>query len=519
MIIFLPERLHLPPGKGSSENRERAPARLSRRSFLIKSLTGSSVLALGGLASVLETGCRSERPPNLLIVFPDQMRGQALGFLGEDPVLTPNLDAFGRDSAVFPQAVSNYPLCSPFRAMLMTGKYPHSNNVLTNSTSEAAQYGSELRQAERCWSDVLKDNGYSLGYIGKWHLDCPHPPFVKSYNNRNDFAWNEWCPPERRHGFDYWHAYGTYDQHLNPMYWDTETPRDGAFLVNEWGPVHEASLAIEYLRNPHGRFRRPGKPFALVISMNPPHMPYDQVPEKYVRLYDGTDIEDSCTRANIPPADQKWGRYYRDNIRNYLAMVTGVDEQFGRILKALREEGLENNTIVVFTSDHGNCLGIHDEISKNNHYEESMRIPLLVRWPGKIQPRRDDLLISVPDLYPTLLDLMGFGRTLPSDIEGANYASLLRTGMGTRPKSQLYLGIPLGQPAWGRRGVRTHSHTMVVSRTPSQDPVHVLHDNVRDPYQLRNIADEEPEVVRRLTEEELIPWLEKTKDPWLSRRH
>jgi arylsulfatase A-like enzyme len=506
----------LSPEKIFSGDRAPAMAGISRRSFLIKSLMGSSALALGGLASVLETGCRSEPPPNLLIVFPDQMRGQALGFLGEDLVLTPNLDAFAREGVVFPQAVSNYPLCSPFRAMLMTGKYPHSNNVLTNSTSEAARYGNELRRAERCWSDVLKDHGYCLGYIGKWHLDCPRPPYVKSYNNGENLAWNEWCPPDRRHGFDFWYAYGTYDQHLNPMYWATETPRDGAFVVNEWGPIHEASLAIEYLRNRNGRFRHPKKPFALVISMNPPHMPYEQVPEKYVSFYDGKAVEDLCNRPNIPPADQKWGRYYRDNIRNYLAMVTGVDEQFGRILNALRDAGLENNTIVVFTSDHGNCLGIHDEISKNNHYEESMRIPLLIRWPGKIRPRRDDLLISVPDLYPTLLDLMGLGQALPRDIEGTSFASLLRTGKGTRPASQLYLGIPLGQPAWGRRGVRTPTHTMVVSRMPARDPVYVLHDNIRDPYQLRNFAAEEPEVVRQLMADELVPWLKKTKDPWPS---
>ncbi len=491
-------------------------AGISRRSFLIKSLAGGSAVALGGLTALLEMRCGAEQSPNLLIVFPDQMRGQALGFLDEDPVLTPNLNAFARESAVFPQAVSNYPLCSPYRAMMMTGKYPHSNNVLSNSTSAAARYGYELRQAERCWPDVLKERGYSLGYIGKWHLDCPRPPFVKSDNNREDFAWNEWCPPDRRHGFDFWYAYGTYDQHLNPMYWATETPRDGAFFVDEWGPIHEADLAIEYLHNPNGRFRNPTKPFALAVSMNPPHMPYEQVPERYVRLYDDKDVEDLCSRPNIPPADQKWGQYYRDNIRNYLAMVTGVDEQFGRILKALRDIGLERHTIVVFTSDHGNCLGIHDEISKNNHYEESMRIPLLIRWPGKIQPCRDDLLISVPDLCPTLLDLMGLGQALPDDIEGTSYASLLRTGKGARPTSQLYLGIPLGQPAWGRRGVRTRTHTMVVSRMPDREPRYVLHDNVQDPYQLRNISEEEPEVVRRLTEQELIPWLEKTNDPWLS---
>ncbi|MCD6194509.1 MAG: sulfatase-like hydrolase/transferase, partial [Candidatus Aminicenantes bacterium] len=149
------------------------------------------------------------------------MRGQALGFLHEEIVFTPNLDRCARESVVFSQTVSNYPVCSPFRASLMSGKYPPSHGVLGNCNSKSAEYGYELKTNERCWSDILKEKGYSLGYIGKWHLDNPHKPYVKCYNNTEKFAWNEWCPPERRHGFDFWYAYGTYDRHLNPMYWTT----------------------------------------------------------------------------------------------------------------------------------------------------------------------------------------------------------------------------------------------------------------------------------------------------------
>ena len=351
---------------------------------------------------------RCTEHPNLVFVFPDQMRAHALGFLNEDPVLTPNLDRFAGESIVFSHAVSNYPVCSPYRAMLMTGKYPHSNGVLSNCNSESAPFGYELRKTERCWSDILNKRGYSLGYIGKWHLDSPYEPYVKCYNNTEEMAWNEWCSPDRRHGFDFWYAYGTYDQHLNPMYWAKVAPREEAFTVNRWGPEHESDQAIGYIKNKNGRYRKPEKPFALVVSMNPPHMPYAQVPDKYVELYRDKKVEEFCNRDNIPASGTRWGNYYRKHIRNYLAMVTGVDEQFGRILRALHDEGLDDNTIVVFTSDHGNCLGIHDQVSKNNHYEESMRIPLMIRLSGRIKPRQDDLLISVPDMYPTLLELMGF---------------------------------------------------------------------------------------------------------------
>jgi uncharacterized sulfatase len=452
--------------------------------------------------------------PNLLLVFPDQLRRQALGFMGQEPVLTPNLDAFARESVVFTQAVSNAPLCSPFRGMLMTGNYPCRNGVLTNCNSDSAPYGNELRRTDRCWSDVLKGQGYSLGYIGKWHLDAPHRPYVPTSNNEGGVAWNEWCPPERRHGFDFWYAYGTYDQHLHPKYWADDTPRDRPITVDEWGPIHETKLAIRYLSNEGGRFRRADRPFALVISMNPPHMPYDQVPARYLDLYAGRPLAELCVRKNIPPATDKWGQYYRNNIRGYYAMISGIDEQFGLLMKALRRLDLERDTIVVFASDHGNCLGIHGEISKNNAYEESLGIPLLIRWPGRLTARREDLLISVPDWYPTLLGLMGFAGACPP-VQGANHAGLLLTGRGERPKGQLYLCIPPGQAAWGERGVHTERYTLAIRKAPGERPRQVLFDNQDDPWQLQDIAADSPALAKELGADLLTPLLKKTGDPWL----
>lgn len=171
------------------------------------------------------------RHPNLLLVFPDQMRGQAMGFLGEEPVQTPVLDRFAQQGLVLTHAVSNYPVCSPFRAMLMSGCWPWRNGVLANCNTQGAGFGYELPRDQRCWSDVLHDQGYALGYIGKWHLDAPRPPYVASSNNTAEFAWNEWCSPDRRHGFDFWHAYGTFDVHNAPEYWTTDMARDDRLKV------------------------------------------------------------------------------------------------------------------------------------------------------------------------------------------------------------------------------------------------------------------------------------------------
>ncbi len=462
---------------------------------------------------------RAGQRPNLLFVFADQMRGSAMGFLGEEPVTTPNLDRLATEAIVFTEAASNYPVCSPYRAMLMIGQYPHRNGVISNCLSRTTPYGVELKADAGCWSDVLKAAGYSLGYIGKWHLEAPHKPYVDCANNRGNVAWNEWTPPERRHGFDYWYAYNTYDFHLRPLYWDTDAGRDEFHYVDQWGPAHEADLAIDFIRNQEGRFRDSDKPFALVVSMNPPHTPYQMHPEKYLAPYAEMSDEQLSARPNVPPAGTRWGDHYRKHIRHYYAMITGVDEQFGRIVDALDHAGLAEDTIVVFTSDHGNCLGIHGHVTKNVPQEESMQIPLLIRFPGKLRPRREDLLISVPDLYPTLLDLMGLGEQIPPSVEGTSHAQLLLTGQGPRPTSQLYLWVPCEQPALGRRGVRTPRHTLVVDRMPDQKKETTLYDNVADPYQLNNIAADQPEVVRRLIRQELLPWLRRTNDPWLGGEH
>ncbi len=488
---------------------------MNRRVFLkTVGMSAVTVTMAGCMGRGGTSGKTSQQPPNIVFVFPDQMRGQAMGFLGEEPVLTPHLDRFAAESLVLPQMVSNYPVCSPFRAMLMTGRYPHANKVTSNCNSGSAPFDCELQESDRCWSDVLKDKGYSLGYIGKWHLDSPHTPFIKCKNNSEKFAWNEWCPPKRRHGFDFWYAYGTYDYHNRPMYWKTDAGREGFHFVDQWGPEHEADLAVNYIKNEGGKYRDSSKPFALTVSMNPPHTPYKMVPQKYVDRYKDKSLEDLCKRPNIPAADAKFGKYYRNNIRHYYAQVTGVDEQFGRILEALKQQGLEDNTIVVFTSDHGNCLGIHNMVSKNNRYEESMRIPFLVRWPGKIKPRKDDLLFSGLDICPTLLDLAGFKRDIPDVVDGKSYARQFLTGKGKRPEWQWYMWTPVGKPQWGRRGIRNPQYTFVVSKAEGKPEEVFLHDNVNDPYQLKNIADEQPELVTFLRKT-LEKTLAQYNDPWL----
>ena len=154
-----------------------------------------------------------QKHPNLVFVFPDEYRKQAMGFMNEDPVITPNLDAFAKESLVLTQALSNRPVCSPYRAMLFSGKYPHGNGVLTNCNSRTVQFENYLKDTERCFSDVLHDLGYCQGYLGKLHLDPPNEKYEYTEGPRGDGTiWDAYTPPgPRRHGFDFWYSYGCCD--------------------------------------------------------------------------------------------------------------------------------------------------------------------------------------------------------------------------------------------------------------------------------------------------------------------
>ena len=149
--------------------------------------------ALGAVLPFSACSRPESRPsrPNLVFIMADQFRGDAMGCMGKEPVQTPNLDRLASEGILFTDAVSSYPVSSPARAMLMTGMYPAANGVTGNCNSQNTPYGVELSEESVCWSDVLKEEGYRTAYIGKWHLDAPHRPYVDTYNNKGEVAWLE----------------------------------------------------------------------------------------------------------------------------------------------------------------------------------------------------------------------------------------------------------------------------------------------------------------------------------------
>ena len=492
----------------------------SRRSFL-EAAFGASMLVCGTdvfAAPVAEPAVETapHQPyrgelPNIVFIFPDQVRVQAMGYMGEEPVHTPNLDALEKESLNLTEAVSNYPMCVPYRTIMMTGKYPLANGVLINCFRDGVQ----MPESHVWWPEILKKNGYCTAYLGKWHISLPD----KTYEGKK--IRGAWFSPKRRHGFDWMHChYGP--KHMTPYYCDSGWPCDRVHRPGRWSAEYEADCAIEYIVNADGKRRDPNKPFALVIGFDPPHTPYHLHPERYNRFYKDTDVEQLCAAAkNVPARDTKYGKYYRASVLEYYGSVTGIDDQVGRILRCLKAQGLEENTLFVFTSDHGDCQGRHDWVAKNNPFEESMRIPLLMRWPKKLKARRDPLLISVGDMYPTLISLLGLQKDLPEGLEGTDLSQTLLTSKGPRPKAQPYYCLEYGAKRsvatldFGRRGIRTARYSLdITAMDQGLTEIH-LYDRKQDPRQLHNLAEEQPALVRKLAEKHLRPWLEKTHDRWV----
>lgn len=476
-----------------------------------------AICFLSSIYSIAQTPNSKNTKPNLLIIMADQWRGQAIGFEGKEPVMTPFLDKYAKESLVLGQMVSNYPVCSPARAMLMTGQWPVKNKVYSNVNSASAPFGVELQDDAITWSDILKKNGYSNGYIGKWHLDSPYKPYIPTSNNIGKVAWNEWTSPEKRHGFDYWYSYGTYDVHNRPMYWDTNAKRDEFHYVDQWGPIHEADKAIAFMKNENGNIRKTDAPFSLVVSMNPPHSEYETVPENYYNLYKDIPLEDLIKDGNIPPAGTKGGDQYRHDIKYYYANITGVDEQIGRILQGLKDQKLDENTIVIIMADHGNCLGKHSEVSKNNIYEESLRIPFIVNWKGHVNPRMDNTFLgSLPDIYPTILDMMGMKNQIPTDIDGKSYASYYLKGKGKTPTEQFIMGAIISDNVdinTGFRGVRTKDYKLSYVKKNGINEL-VLFNMKADPFEMNNIYKADHPMVKKLTPV-LKKYLKETADGFL----
>lgn len=457
---------------------------------------------------------------NLLFVFADQWRADALGFACADPVFTPNMDQFCAESTYCDHAFSTFPLCSPHRASLLTGKYPLSLGFFTNCKTSLSL---RLRDEEITIAQALADEGYQTAYIGKWHLDEPevnHDPSPLS-GARN---WDAYTPPGiRRHGFDYWYSYGAFDQHLAPHYW-RNTP--DMICPTTWSPQHETDVAIEYMENQ----RNKEQPFVLFLSWNPPHSPYDQVPQRYLDLYPSVTLKENVILENIHHHTGEQVNYSEEELlmttRRYYAAVSGLDDQFGRLIQYLKDHGIYDDTVVVLSSDHGDMMGSHGLMGKHVWYEESIHIPFVVHISGN-QKKTCHTCLGSQDMMPTLLGLLGVSS--PATVEGEDCSPYILTEQEDPDRVSYLCACPGREPVvklfrenhkdpliYGWRGVRTRDYTyiMELGYDPKAIPARYLYHTSADPQQLTCLDLSIPthcQLAKKL-EADVLHWMQEQND-------
>lgn len=462
---------------------------MRRREFL------GAVSAAGGAVAV--SGCKSvthKRRPNVVYVFTDQWRASATGYAGDPNVKTPNLDALAAESFNFKNAVSVCPVCSPARASMITGQYPLTHGVFVNDVC--------LKHDAPSIADCFNEAGYRTGYIGKWHLD--------------GHGRSAYIPEERRQGFEFWQALECTHNYNDSTYYDNSDPTPRKW--EGYGPMDQTRHAVQFMKE-HRE-----EPFLLFLSWGPPHAPYLTAPEEFHRLYDPGEFmlspnvpDDVDAFYPIPKwrehSDKTGAERVRHLMAGYYAHCSALDACVGELQEALRDLGLEDDTIFVFTSDHGDMLGSHGLSKKQWPYDESACVPFLMKVPnlGK-SGQVVDAPLNTPDIMPTLLDLCGI--PVPPSVEGGSFVPALH-GAPSPEDAALIVNIhPFGQweaEAGGHewRGVRTARYTYVRDLSGPW----LLFDNRNDPYQQDNLINRPGlEEIQRALEAQLRRRLKETQD-------
>ena len=412
-----------------------------------------------GLIGAALPALPADRPPNVLVILTDQQRADMLGCAGNDQLRTPNLDRLAAEGTRFSRCVSASPSCTPFRGTFQSGLYPHDHRALLN--------GLPMSLMATTFAQVFARQGYATGYAGKWHLSGGDPklrPGGRVPPGWQRFGWHEWHGWERGHSF------------FKVWRFDDKSGDRVRVSGYEWEPTWHTDLAIEFIE----RHTQAGKPWLFQLSYGPPHPP-EECPERFRRRYPPGAFK------LAPDVTGRFGPYREARLREilsiYYGQVSALDEEVARLMVVLKKVGIERDTVIFFTSDHGDLLGSHcgrrggPLRGKDAPFSMAFRIPLIVRAPGRVRAGKVcDALVEGVDLAPTLLELAG----LPAQpqMPGKSLASWCSDGRGPR-RSAVYLsgGAP-GAGEWrgmwdGRWLYAPFGHD-------------VLYDHETDPHELNN---------------------------------
>ena len=396
--------------------------------------------------------------PNILMIYADQMRYDCMGCSGNPDVKTPHLDRLSREGVMFDEAFTSYPLCTPFRASLLTGKYAHQAGLYSNHFP--------INPDQPSLATSLNAVGYKSGYRGKWHLyGGPKPGFVP--------------PGPDRMGFDHFVGYNRGHQYMDAIFYrDTDQP----YHCKRYEPDFQTDHTIEFME----KVKSEGDdPFFAYVCFGPPHFPME-MPEHWRTMYDpdritlpkhtpnpelqmrrsmerqALDYDGDERYGELSKTDKVEGQHrfvesewqLRKFVAEYYGMISNVDHNVGRLLNWLDAQGLADDTIVIFFSDHGDMLGQHGSYCgiKRQAYRASAQVPLFLRLPGRFTAgKRVQSLVDVAvDTMPSLLEACGV--EVPDTVQGTSYLSLLE-GDGDEPTRD-HVQFELMKADFGNRGER-----------------------------------------------------------------
>jgi len=456
------------------------PERINRREAVRRMAVAGGAAAVAPLALGSGVSGQPGRRPNFVFILIDDLRWDALSCLGHPFLQTPSIDRIANEGVRFDNAFVTISLCSPARGCFLTGTHAHIHNVRTN---EANDYDPSLKT----WPEVLQGRGYETGYVGKWHQAPNSDP---------------------RPGFDYWLSFRGQGVHIDP-----ELNEDGR-VFSETG--YMTDILTDYATRWLERDRE--EPFCLYLAHKAIHGPFIPA-DRHKTAFADVEMEEPPAFRDTFEGKPEWIRAgmvrgarreailknqdkpvpeaiaptpwqpRNDGRLNYYRMILSVDESVGRVLSTLEALEALDDTVVVFTSDNGYFQGEHRRGDKRLMYEDSIRIPLFVRYPGLAQVGQvpDEMVLDI-DVGPTMLDLAGVSA--PSSMQGRSFRPLLE---GRRPEWRTSWLYEYFQEAWlpgipTMFGVRTERWKYITY--PDIDDIDELYDLREDPHEMTNLAED-----------------------------
>lgn len=401
-------------------------------------------------------GGQESQRPNVVFVLADQWRAHSTGYNGDVNLRsrTPNIDRMAATGLNFTNCISVCPLSSPTRASLLTGQYPTTHGIFLNDL--------HLRDEALTMAEIYKEAGYQTAYIGKWHLDGM---------GRSNFT-----PRARRQGFEYWKGLECSHDYNHLLYYEGDS--DEKRYWDGYGPYLETADAIQYIRANANK----GAPFLLFLAWGAPHFPHNNAPEDMQQLF----IPDSIRLQ--PNVSEKMREAARKESAGYYAHIAALDKCMGDLQSAIIEAGMSENTIFVFTSDHGEMMGSQGvrPTQKQVPWAESVRVPFLLRYPARFGNKniRISAPLNTPDILPTLLSLSGI--PVPESVEGEDMTEAIGKPHRMKEKAALIMSVSPSAAVQKEeyRGIYTSQYTYVETLKGPW----LLYDNTNDPMQLNNLS-------------------------------